>query len=80
MKYTLHEKKLDWHTARLVCEANLSELAVILNNETQQLLTQQYGSDKKKSYGGIWIGASDGGKEGTWRWVTGPVSQWNVGV
>ena len=73
LKYTLHKKKLDWHTARLVCEANESELAVILTNETQAYLTETYGSDKKKSYGGIWIGASDGGEEGTWRWVTGPV-------
>ena len=73
LKYTWHKKKLDWHTARLVCEANESELAVILTNETQAYLTETYGSDKKKSYGGIWIGASDGGEEGTWRWVTGPV-------
>jgi len=73
LKYTLHKKKLDWHTARLVCEANDAELAVILNNATQTLLTERYGSDAKKSYGGIWIGASDGGMEGVWRWVTGPL-------
>jgi len=76
-KYTLYEKKLTWHFARLVCEANGAELAVILNNETQALLTEKYGSTKKKSYGGIWIGASDGGEEGKWRWVTGPLIQYS---
>jgi len=76
-KYTLYHTKLTWHFARLVCEANLSELAVILNNETQAMLTQKYGVSKKKSYGGIWIGASDGGEEGKWRWVTGPLVEYS---
>lgn len=71
MRYTLFEKKVTWHVARLICEANESELAVILNNETQTLLTAKYGSDAKKSYGGVWIGASDAAEEGKWRWVTG---------
>jgi len=67
--YEFHPEKMNWYSAKRVCEANHGSLATIPDLNTQQLLRDRYGSTS--SYKRVWIGASDRNREGTWEWVTG---------
>jgi len=67
--YEFHPEKMNWYSAKRVCEANHGTLATITDLNTQSLLRDRYGSTSKSKR--LWIGASDRNKEGNWRWVTG---------
>jgi len=67
--YEYHPEKMNWLSARRVCEANQGTLVTIPNEGTQQLLRDRYGSTSKSKR--VWVGASDRSREGTWQWVTG---------
>ena len=67
-----------WHAAKLQCEAKQ------LNGYTGYLATitsvQENDHIKNKLHGNGWIGATDEGSEGVWRWVSGPEGLEEAGV
>jgi len=67
--YVWHPEKMNWFSAKRVCEANQGTLATITNLETQSRLRDRYGSTSSSQR--YWIGASDRDREGNWQWVTG---------
>ncbi|KAM3624670.1 uncharacterized protein V6R79_026373 [Siganus canaliculatus] len=63
--YTSAGKK-KWQQGREYCQSKGADLAVIKSQEEMAFINGLYGSDKE-----VWIGLTDGGVEGQWRWVDG---------
>ncbi|KAM7009852.1 uncharacterized protein LKV04_001778 [Tautogolabrus adspersus] len=58
--------KKTWTLAREYCQNKGAELAIITSKEEMRFVNGLYGSDKD-----IWIGLTDKGVEGQWKWVDG---------
>jgi len=67
--YEFHPEKLNWYSAKRVCQANQGTLVTVPTLEVQQILRERFGSTSKKLR--TWVGASDRRREGNWEWVTG---------
>ena len=63
--YEYNPAKLNWNAARKTCIYHGGRLAVIDNLAESDYFQSRFGSVTKK---GIWLGASDRGREGFWRW------------
>eukprot|EP01059_Diplonema_ambulator_P033327 TRINITY_DN6904_c0_g3_i1.p1 TRINITY_DN6904_c0_g3~~TRINITY_DN6904_c0_g3_i1.p1 ORF type:complete len:2380 (+),score=806.85 TRINITY_DN6904_c0_g3_i1:47-7186(+) len=68
-QYFAH-RDINWDKAQALCEAKLDlgrkgYLITVTNQDEAEIAKQKLG-------GRGWMGASDSGTEGTWRWVTGP--------
>jgi hypothetical protein len=81
-RYFVGPDRLTWTAGRAYCHKRGADLAVIETaeeNEHVKRLVQQ----KSDSGAGCWIGATDAGHEGQWRWVNGkplaPYSNWHHG-
>ncbi|XP_074550098.1 uncharacterized protein LOC141807788 [Halichoeres trimaculatus] len=58
--------KKTWNRAREFCKARGADLATIKSQDQMDFINGLYGSDQE-----VWIGLSDEGVEGQWRWVDG---------
>ena len=67
--YKLFGDKLSWNDAQVRCEKEGSNLASVHSLEENQFLFNL-------SPEGVWIGANDKAKEGTWVWTDG--SAWKL--
>jgi len=64
----LHMEKKTWNDARRTCQQFGGDLVIVKDPLINQWLAMQHSKNK---VGGIWIGASDQAKEGTWIWTDG---------
>jgi len=69
IQYEFHPEKLNWFSASKICEVNLGNLATITNLRTQNYLQDRFGSRSSSKF--MWIGASDHGRQGNWKWING---------
>jgi len=67
--YELHPEKLNWYSAKRICEVNYGTLLTIPDLPTQNHLRSRFGSTSKDAR--VWIGATDSSRNGNWQWVTG---------
>jgi len=67
--YEYHPEKMNWMSAKRVCEASQGTLATIPTMEVQSYIRERFGSSKKSKR--FWLGANDRNREGSWEWVTG---------
>jgi uncharacterized repeat protein (TIGR02543 family) len=77
-RYELY-KPLTWKEAKAFCEKKGGHLATVTSAVENAALSTLLESSNAA---GIWIGATDEGTEGTWRWVTGEkfsYSNWTTG-
>ncbi|XP_075946805.1 uncharacterized protein LOC142948576 [Anarhichas minor] len=58
--------KSNWTLGRDYCQSKGADLAVIKSQEEMLFINGLYGSDKE-----VWIGLTDGGVEGQWKWIDG---------
>ncbi|KAK9539633.1 hypothetical protein VZT92_002137 [Zoarces viviparus] len=58
--------KSNWTLGRDYCQSKGADLAVIKSQEEMLFINGLYASDKE-----VWIGLTDGGIEGQWKWVDG---------
>lgn len=65
-RYLYHPEKADWEGARVLCEAERGQLAIITNTAAQGRIETKYGHLKE-----FWIGLTDIEREGQFRWVNG---------
>ncbi|KAM6939591.1 uncharacterized protein FYW49_008208 [Xenentodon cancila] len=63
--YTSTVKKT-WNMSRDFCKTMGADLAIINREEEMTFINGLYSSDKE-----VWIGLTDGGVEGQWKWVDG---------
>jgi hypothetical protein len=61
---------MSWHEAESVCQALGGHLAVIGSKEENIFVCDQFAADRY-----IWLGATDEGHDGEWRWTNG--EPWN---
>ena len=61
---------MTWHDARDHCASLGGHLATVTSSAEDQFVYNSVGAS-----GGEWLGATDEGSEGDWRWVTG--EPWN---
>jgi len=67
--YEYHPEKMNWMSAKRVCEASQGTLATVPTTEVQSYFRERFGSSSKSKR--FWLGANDRNREGTWEWVTG---------
>jgi len=67
--YEYHPEKMNWMSAKRVCEASQGTLATIPTTEVQSYIRERFGSSSKSKR--FWLGANDRNREGSWEWVTG---------
>lgn len=78
--YSVIDKAMSFDSAKAYCENLGGHLVTITSSDEQQFI-----SNILKSNGGLgdyWIGATDSGQEGTWKWITNEnfsYSNWNSG-
>ncbi|XP_037545997.1 C-type lectin domain family 4 member M [Nematolebias whitei] len=58
--------KKTWNLSREDCQTKGADLAIITSQEEMNFINRLYSSDKE-----VWIGLTDGGVEGQWKWVDG---------
>ncbi|XP_042341410.1 CD209 antigen-like [Plectropomus leopardus] len=58
--------KKSWNASRTYCQGSGADLAIIKSKEEMQFINGLYSSDKE-----VWIGLTDEGIEGQWKWVDG---------
>ncbi|KAM6941164.1 uncharacterized protein PEZ65_003242 [Lycodopsis pacificus] len=58
--------KSNWTLGREYCKSKGADLAVVKSQEEMLFINGLYASDKE-----VWIGLTDGGIEGQWKWVDG---------
>ncbi|XP_067440270.1 CD209 antigen-like isoform X1 [Thunnus thynnus] len=63
--YTSIEKKT-WSQSREYCKSKGADLAIIKSQAEMTFINSLYGSEKE-----VWIGLTDEGVEGQWKWVDG---------
>ncbi|XP_024115083.1 C-type lectin domain family 4 member M [Oryzias melastigma] len=69
--YFTSSVKNTWQQSREFCQNNTGDLAVIKSEEEMAFINSLYSSDQE-----AWIGLTDGGIEGQWKWVDGtPLTQ-----
>jgi hypothetical protein len=67
--YALIILPLGWNDARIFCERYGAHLATVSSPEEQAWITEQFGLP---SFGRtFWLGGTDEGNEGYWKWVSG---------
>ncbi|MAS75887.1 MAG: hypothetical protein CMO57_05745, partial [Verrucomicrobiales bacterium] len=69
--YEIIEGDFTWHEAKVDAEARGGHLAVITSESENIEIAQITGSKS------LWIGATDEGSEGEWKWVTGEEWSYN---
>eukprot|EP00298_Acanthocystis_sp_HF-20_P008529 c17729_g2_i1.p1 GENE.c17729_g2_i1~~c17729_g2_i1.p1 ORF type:complete len:208 (+),score=60.41 c17729_g2_i1:29-652(+) len=75
--YMLYNTKKTWYHAKRSCEAANSYLVTITNPEEMIFLKNSFGFATDGQWGdwsGPWIGYTDAGNKGNWKWVTGEVA------
>ena len=72
-RYQRIDTPMGWHEAQANCEAMNAHLVTISSAEENSFVYETFDDgDQQHTW---WIGATDEGNEGTWRWVTG--EPWN---
>uniref|UniRef100_A0A8C4NQ24 C-type lectin domain-containing protein n=1 Tax=Dicentrarchus labrax TaxID=13489 RepID=A0A8C4NQ24_DICLA len=64
--YFTSSSKRTWNRSREYCQTKEADLAIITSQEEMTFINALYGSEKE-----VWIGLSDEGVEGQWKWVDG---------
>ncbi|CAJ1052972.1 CD209 antigen-like [Xyrichtys novacula] len=64
--YFVSVLKKDWNQAREFCRAMSADLATVKTQETMNFVNGFYPADQE-----VWIGLTDDGVEGQWKWVDG---------
>ncbi|XP_063410175.1 hepatic lectin-like isoform X2 [Mytilus trossulus] len=64
-----------WNDARRHCQQHGGDLAVIKDLKKQQFVMKAL-KNLRWDKNGVWIGGTDGYKEGEWKWVTGEKMTW----
>ncbi|XP_034543823.1 CD209 antigen-like [Notolabrus celidotus] len=64
--YFTYTVKKTWSQARESCQNIKAELTIVKSQQEMNFVNSLYGSDQE-----VWIGLSDGGVEGQWKWVDG---------
>ncbi|XP_069543969.1 CD209 antigen-like [Brachyistius frenatus] len=64
--YFTSVSKKTWTLSREYCQSKGADLAIIKSPEEMAFINSLHGHDKE-----VWIGLSDGGAEGQWKWVDG---------
>ena len=62
-----------WHKSKLHCKSKNGHLAAVTNLEIHNFLMKKVDEDDRRTW--FWIGGSDKGEEGNWKWTDGSV--WN---
>ena len=78
--YTLVQKNLNWTQAKADAESRGGYLATITSPAEWSNVLKQVGSAMLNQ--SVWLGATDAGSEGSWKWVTGETflySRWTAG-
>lgn len=66
--YVLVDESMTWEDAKAYCEEKGGYLATITSQEEQDLIVDLIANGSKEQY---WLGATDAGHEGYFRWITG---------
>uniref|UniRef100_A0A674P499 C-type lectin domain family 4 member M-like n=2 Tax=Takifugu rubripes TaxID=31033 RepID=A0A674P499_TAKRU len=64
--YYISAGKKKWKDSRDYCKMKKADLAIIKTQEEMRFLNNLFSSNKE-----VWIGLTDGGLEGQWKWVDG---------
>uniref|UniRef100_H3D482 C-type lectin domain-containing protein n=1 Tax=Tetraodon nigroviridis TaxID=99883 RepID=H3D482_TETNG len=64
--YYISAGKKRWKDSRDYCKTKRADLAIIKTQEEMTFINSLFGSDKE-----VWIGLTDEGSEGQWKWVDG---------
>ena len=65
--YFLHKEKRTWKEAKSICQSEMvgATLAIVDQEETADVVKKIF----KKVGKNIWLGGTDAGTEGEWRWI-----------
>ncbi len=66
-RYKIYDFNMTWNEAKAYCESLGGHLATITTPEEQNTIVELLQSGTKEYY---WIGGTDVGQEGIWRWIT----------
>lgn len=64
--YFTSVSKKSWSVGRSYCQGKGADLAIVKTDDDMVFINSLYSSDKE-----VWIGLTDGGIEGQWKWVDG---------
>uniref|UniRef100_A0A8C2ECB3 C-type lectin domain-containing protein n=1 Tax=Cyprinus carpio TaxID=7962 RepID=A0A8C2ECB3_CYPCA len=64
--YFISSLKKSWTESRIYCTERGADLIIINNREKQVICTKRFSNGNE-----FWIGLTDSGKEGNWKWVDG---------
>ena len=73
-KYVVVDKKMTWSAARAHCQSLGGDLAMLVSQTVQDQALAAIPSSFADNH--FWIGLTDEGSEGRWRWTDGSQSAW----